>query len=234
MNMKSKAPNQKYLLDQQYKDASNLSARAQLHVRFSANTYGWQQWVFDQINVPDTANILEIGAGPAWLWAENLRRMPDGWNVTLSDFSPGMLDEARRNLGKDSQCFKFENFDAQAIPFDDASFDAVIANHMLYHIPDRAKAISEVHRVLKPGGWFYAGTNGENHLRELNDLVSRFDPVTRFWEGFSASHSFTLENGAEQLAGLFATVTMERYPDALNDTKAEPLIAYILSCPAKS
>jgi SAM-dependent methyltransferase len=234
MKMKSKAPDQKYLLDQQYKNASNLSARAQLHVRFSVNTYGWHQWAFDQISVPDTANILEIGTGPGWLWAENLHRMPDDWNVTLSDFSPGMLEEARQNLGSSSRLFKFENFDAQRIPFEDSTFDAVIANHMLYHVPDGAKAISEVHRVLKPGGWFYAGTNGKNHLRELNELVSRFDPVSPFWEGFSASESFTLENGEEQLAVLFPTVTMDRYPDVLNVTEAEPLVTYILSGPAKS
>src|SRR5690242_16707844 len=106
--MNSKAPNQGYLLGEQYKDASNLSARAQLHTRFSANTYGWQQWVFDRIDAPDTATILEIGAGAGWLWAENLRRIPDGWNITLSDFSAGMLDEARHNLRNSAQPFKFE------------------------------------------------------------------------------------------------------------------------------
>ncbi len=232
--MKSKAPDQKYLLNQQYKDASNLSARAQLHIRFSANTYGWQQWAFDQINVPDAANLLEIGAGPGWLWAENLRRIPDGWHITLSDFSAGMLEEARRNLRDSSHLFRFESFDAQAILFGDKSFDAVIANHMLYHVPDRAKAISEVHRVLKPGGCFYAGTNGVNHLRELDDLVSRFDPISKFWEGFSASESFTLENGADQLVALFSSVTMERYPDVLNVNEAEPIVAYLLSGPAQS
>jgi SAM-dependent methyltransferase len=234
MNMKSKAPDQKYLLGQQYKDASNLSARAQLHIRFSINTYGWHQWAFDQIDVADAANILELGTGPGWLWAENLRRMPDGWTVTLSDFSPGMLEEARHNLQNGPHAFKFESFDAQKIPFEDASFDAVIANHMLYHVPDRAKAVSEVHRVLKPGGWFYAGTNGKSHLREMDELVSRFDPVSPFWEGFSASESFTLENGGEQLADLFSDVTMERYPDVLNVTEAEPLTAYVLSGPAKA
>lgn len=234
MNMKSKVPDQKYLLDQQYKNAANLSARAQLHIRFSVNTYGWQQWAFDQINAPDNANILEIGTGPGWLWAENQRRIPDGWNITLSDFSPGMLDEARQNLASSSRAFKFESFDAQANPFEDATFDAVIANHMLYHVPDLAKAIAEVHRVLKCGGWFYAGTNGKNHLRELDELTNRFDPVSPFWEGFSADESFTLENGAKQLAALFSMVTMDRYPDVLNVTEAEPLVDYILSGPASS
>jgi SAM-dependent methyltransferase len=105
---------------------------------------------------------------------------------------------------------------------------------MLYHVPDRAKALAEIHRVLKPGGWFYAGTNGVNHLRELDELVDRFDPELRIWEGFSASGSFTLENGGEQLAALFSNVTMERYHDALKVTEAEPLVAYALSGPGKA
>ena len=46
--------------------------------------------------------------------------------------------------------FAYEIIDAQAIPYGTQRFDIVIANHMLYHVPDRAQAIAEMRRVLKP------------------------------------------------------------------------------------
>ena len=200
-------------LKQQYQDASNLNDRIQIHVRFSTNSYRWHPWVFDQIDLPQHALVLELGCGPGWLWKDNLGRIPTGWQITLTDFSPGMLEEARRNLAGD-RAFAFEVVDAQAIPYADSRFDAVIANHMLYHVPDRARALAEIRRVLKPGGRFYATTIGETHLRELYDLATRFDPALIGWGGGPA-HSFRLESGAAQLAPFFDRVAIRRYDDAL-------------------
>ena len=85
----------------------------------------------------------------------------------LSDFSEGMLEQARQNLKSSLSLFQFNVIDAQSIPFDNASFDIVIANHMLYHVPNRSKAFSEIKRVLKPSGRFYSSTGGCTHLKEL-------------------------------------------------------------------
>src|SRR5206468_935801 len=123
--------------------------------------------VFAQLALPSTARILEIGCGPGRLWVENAARIPPGWALTLSDFSPGMAQEARRNLQTVAQPARYLVCDAQALPFAAGHFDAVIANHMLYHVPDRARAFAAIRRVLRPGGTFYAATNGPAHLREL-------------------------------------------------------------------
>jgi len=214
-------------LRKQYQNASNLNDRIQIHVRFSTNRYGWHLWVFDQIKLAKQALVLELGCGPGRLWKENLGRIPAGWEITLTDFSPGMLEEARRNLA--GACpFAFEVADAQAIPFDAAAFDAVIANHMLYHVPDPPRALAEIRRVLKPGGRFYATTVGEAHLRELHDLATRFDPALVGWGG-SPAHSFRLENGAAQLAQFFDRVALQRYDDALVVTEAGPIVAFVAS-----
>jgi ubiquinone/menaquinone biosynthesis C-methylase UbiE len=118
--------------------------------------------------------------------------------------------------------------DAQSLPFEDASYDAVIANHMLYHVPDRRKAFSEIRRVLQPGGRLYASTVGRNHLRELDELVFRF--ASRADSGGRDSfEAFLLESGLDQIAPWFSRVTLHRYADALVITEAAPLIAYILS-----
>jgi len=123
--------------------------------------------------------------------------------------------------------------DAQSLSFGDESFDAVIANHMLYHVPDRTKAIEEIRRVLRPGGRFYASTVGRDHLKELHELVRRFDASADPW-GEHPAEPFLLETGLDQIARWFPKVSLQRYKDGLVITEAEPLVAYVVSTAAKS
>nr|MBF6589837.1 class I SAM-dependent methyltransferase [Ktedonobacterales bacterium] len=175
--------------------------------------------------------VLELGSGRGDLWRANLERIPHGWNVTLSDLSPGMLEEARAHLGAYAARFHFMRADAQAIPFADGVFDAVIANHMLYHVPDIPRALVEIARVLKPGGALYAATNGGTHLCEIGELVGRVAPAAATLWGERAALPFRLENGGELLAQHFAVVSARRYENALRVTEIEPLVAYIRSTP---
>src|SRR5215213_9108254 len=198
----SKFTDQQYLKTDQYRDSSNLDARAVIHQRFSTNSYGWFRWVFDALlKLPEDAKILELGCGHGLLWKENASRIPAGWNITLSDLSSGMLDAAWRNLVVTGRAFQFKEIDAQSIPFEDETFDAVIANHMLYHIPDRTKALQEIKRVLKPGGTLIAATVGNNHMKEMMEYLQQVH-ADNIWESYAIS--FTLENGFEQLKSVFA------------------------------
>src|SRR5215813_4142571 len=150
--------NQSYLLQDQYRDATNLNTRIQFHARFSTNKRGWNHWVFDQFKIAPGSRILELGCGSGKLWLSNLNQIGDDWHIILSDFSEGMLQEARQNLGQSQERFMFQRIDAQVLPFENASLDIVIANHMLYHVSDRSKALSEIRRVLKSDVRFYAST----------------------------------------------------------------------------
>jgi ubiquinone/menaquinone biosynthesis C-methylase UbiE len=216
-----------YLKSDQYRDSSNLDARVAIHKRFSSNPYGWMIWVFDSfLKLPEDAKILELGCGPGYLWLENSDRIPAGWRITLSDLSPGMLDDAWRNLVVTGRTFQFKEIDAQSIPFEDETFDAVIANHMLYHVPDPSMAIAEINRVVKPGGRLFATTVGQTHLNELGVLLERVG-LEKSYKEFT--RSFTLENGFDQLRRCFPQVSMSRYEDALQITEVEPVINYIRS-----
>lgn len=223
----NKHSDQQFLLDNQYKDASNLNARIQLH-RFSVNKRGLSNWIFDHFDLPNECDILELGCGTGGLWKSNEGRIPQGWNITLTDFSQGIIEKAKVNLTEVPHDFQFETVDAQSIPFKENSFDAVIANHMLYHVPDRNKALSEIRRVLKPDGALYASTIGFGHMRELQSICDKVDPKIDLALN-SVQSAFGLENGAEQLEKYFNSVKLYLYDDYLLVPEAKPIVDYIFS-----
>jgi SAM-dependent methyltransferase len=222
-----RATDQLYLTTQQYKDASNLRARTYLHETFGTSQANWFHWVFDHLQWPDTARVLELGSGSAAFWQRNAARIPT-WQVTLSDLSAGMLNEARQTT---QHRYDYRQCDAQAIPFDDATFDGVMANHMLYHVPDIPKALAEVRRVLKPGGRFYAATNGALHMKTLEDLaetlMQRYLPGQPFER--MVNLSFRLETGEALLKDHFATVKLHRFDNDLLIDNAEAIVNYYFS-----
>jgi ubiquinone/menaquinone biosynthesis C-methylase UbiE len=228
-----------YLRHEQYRDGSNLRQRLDLHERFSINPQGWQRWLFDRVAAACAAAgraanaracILDVGCGTGNLWEKNRARIADGWRVTLSDFSPGMVQQALATLGREAGRFDFEVADAQAIPHPPDCFDLVLANHMLYHVPDRDRALGEVRRVLRPGGRLVAATNGAAHLGEIEDLLARFVAGS---ERDDSAEKFGLESGAAQLARHFVEVQTLRYRDGLRVTESEPLVAYVRSTSAR-
>jgi SAM-dependent methyltransferase len=188
-------------------------------------------WVFDQLILPLGAVVLEVGCGPGLLWEKNAARLEPSWRVWLSDLSSGMLTAAKERL-KGAPIRGYASLDAQALPFPDATFDAVIANHMLYHVPGVGRCLHEVRRVLRPGGKLYAGTNGPRHLREIAGLVS----LAKSERGRQTVHAFRgsiarfdLATGPRQLASFFPQVETRRYHDSLNVTDAEAIVLYVQS-----
>lgn len=144
-------------LQEQYRTNANLRARIDLHERFSTSPLSYPRWVFDGYAFGEEADVLEVGCGDGNIWRENLGRLPAGWRLTLTDFSPGMVEAARAALGDSAE---YAVADVQELPFADASFDGVIANHMLFHVEDLPRALGEVARVLRSGGLFCATTIG--------------------------------------------------------------------------
>jgi ubiquinone/menaquinone biosynthesis C-methylase UbiE len=218
---------------EQYQTSNNLSARIALHERFSTRKGAFHAWLFDHLKVPEQGRVLELGTGSAKLWQVNCDRIPQGWTITLSDLSEGMLADAKKNIADSSNTFLFQQVDAQAIPFEDSSFDIVMANYMLYHVPDVDKALSEVRRVLKPDGRFYAGTGGLDHMKELDDFMEAHMSAKLpgvFERMDSVTGHFALENGAKKIGRHFASVKLHLPPEShLHVTEAEPFMAYILS-----
>ncbi|MBO0811955.1 MAG: class I SAM-dependent methyltransferase [Microlunatus sp.] len=98
--------------------------------------------------------------------------------------------------------------DAQALPFDDHCFDAVVAAWMLYHLPDLDQGLAEVRRVLRPGGVFVAITNGDQHTADLRIAAGGRPKIT----------GFSRENGEQSLRRHFDHVSAQHLtPYAIAD-----------------
>jgi len=216
-------------INDQYNDSSKFDARVLLYELFATNKQPWLIWLFDCLRLNPGESVLELGAGTGNVWRQNRNRIPDGVRITLSDFFPGMLEEARRRLGEGAPRFQYKSIDAQEIPFHDESFEVVLASHMLYHVPDRAKALSEAKRVMQLGGRLYVGTNDWTHLQELRELVARFEVHSAILPPGRHPEFFDLENAGKELSEHFAHLDLHRYRDTLKITEVAPLLDYIRS-----
>lgn len=216
------------LISEQYKDSRNYVARIEINRKFRTNPQPWTSWLFDQINFQERSRVLELGCGNAILWKTNQDKIGSHQQIVLTDFSEGMLEDAQKVLGNMKNRFEYEVMDAQNINHPKNSFSIVIANLMLYHVPNRRNAFSEITCVLTDEGLFYASTFGKNNMNELNDLVQDIIPeLNTSLE--TLSNQFGLENGKSQLEDYFGQIELIKYPDHLEITEAQPIIDYLLS-----
>ena len=210
---------------EQYKNSDNLDARIRLH-SFNTNKTDWSIWFFEKMDIPENGRILELGCGNGMLWQKNAHSVRENWDITLSDFSEGILESAKQNISSDK--FKFEIIDIQNIPYEDETFDVIIARHMLYHVPNIGKAICEVRRILKSDGKFYVSTNGIEHMQELENLVKSYDAnIDLNLKKFAVR--FGLENGCDILKKYFDNVSMEEFNGRIVVDKAEYVVGYVAS-----
>ncbi len=220
--------NPETLKSTQYASEKNLSARIRVHEQFSTNPIDYTEWIFDHMlaDFPVDADIVEFGCGNALIWTSNTHRIPEGWTITLTDLSEGMLDDAKRNLGDYAERFNFEVVDIQNVPFENNQFDVILANFMLYHVPDRDKGIGEIRRVLKDKGILHSVTLGSKHMYEFHNLVEQ---ITSKYIWKNSELPFRAENAIEQLTKHFGKVETVPYDSDLQITEVEPMVDYLES-----
>lgn len=109
------------------------------------------------------ASVLELAAGTGVVTRELATRLPPDVRIVATDLNEAMLAVARGQ--GTARAVSWRQADAMALPFDDASFDAVVCQFGAMFFPDRAHAFAEARRVLRPGGtllfnvWDRIGTN---------------------------------------------------------------------------
>ena len=215
--------NFKEAVKNQYKNANNLSIRQSLHDKYSVNKKGFSNMIAESYDIKSGDRVLELGCGNGLLWQGRGELIGKCSELILSDFSEGMLNSAKEALSE-FDTIKYEVIDIQNIPYEDDSFDIVIANMMLYHVADLSRALTEVARVLKPGGTFYAATYGEKNVMPfVGELLKDYIEEPKL------NKNFTLQNGEASLKKHFPTVKKKLYDDRLEITDVEDLADYVFS-----
>lgn len=138
-----------------------MAARYDRDIAFVEKAWfaGGRQWVGTRA----TGEVLEVAVGTG----RSLPFYPSDVTLTGVELSPAMLELARRRASELGVDVDLHEADAQALPFSDESFDTVVCTLSLCAIPDHAKAIEEMSRVLRPGG----------RLLLLDHVGSRWWPV---------------------------------------------------------
>jgi len=215
----------RYLAGVQYASDANLASRQAIY-RFQQPPIRTSAWTLDLAGLSGDEQVLDVGCGNGLHLAELARRAHRG-AVHGMDLSPGMLEAARSKVASASLLVG----DAQRLPFVDGSFDRVLAMHMLYHVPDRDLALSEIRRSLRPGGVALALTNSHRHLEELNRLIGSVlhdlvgaEPLTP-----RAYLRFSSESADSELRHHFTSVERHDARSELVVTEVEPIVAYVAS-----
>lgn len=207
----------------QYQTAKNLNTRISIHDKYSTNHQPFGDWIVSHYEIKPGYRILELGCGTGDMWKGKLSLLDGGSHLTLTDFSSGMLETAQKNI-EGSALVDFKVVDIQDIPYEDDTFDVVIANMMLYHVPNLDKGLSEARRVLKPGGVFYCATYGEHGIMEfINDTLKEYRISG------SIGKTFTLQNGGDSLGKHFSKVKKLTREDGLEITYIPDFVNYVLS-----
>ncbi|MDB5085444.1 MAG: Transcriptional regulator [Bacilli bacterium] len=223
----------KDLVLEQYGTKKNLQTRVNIHKLYSQAPFLFAEWAFNQIEFKGSERALDAGCGSgAWLFPLATILSENGGSVVGIDLSEGMLSDIRAEANKHPNvelCIG----DVQNLQFADESFDLVMANFMLYHVPDINRALEELKRVLKPGGKLMAATNSQLSMGPLWDMHVECQRKAAIPEHIVLRSvpnvGFSLENGSDFLRPHFQWFESNVLYDLLKFTDPEPLMDYYSS-----
>ncbi|HEV8228724.1 MAG TPA: methyltransferase domain-containing protein [Candidatus Limnocylindria bacterium] len=196
----------------QYGDDERLRIRVETHQRYSENPVPFRDWLLAHVDARAGQSLLDVGAGPGD-YHDALAHA----RVFAIDTSPGMLAKVKVPRAQ---------ADAQALPFRDAAFDRVMANHMLYHVPDRECALREMRRVSRDGGRVVIASNSRHSMAPLFALTNTIERELGLAPEGTVGLRFSIED-TELVRGIFPRARVEVYEDAFIFREVEPLLRYV-------
>ena len=215
--------NREQLTTKAYADPTNLGNRISIY-RHQNPRHDLREHVTRLLHdVGPGTRILEVGSGPGH-YSRALRADRPDRLVIATDLSHGMAMAA-------AECAHAAVADATALPFAAGTFDAVTALHMLYHVPVPAQALTEIARVVRPGGTVLISTNAIGDKLELHQLHARAATAAGHLvpdEGLSKR--FNLDEAETVARQHFAIVERSDLRSIIDVPDVAPIVAFIESC----
>ncbi len=168
----------------------------------------WRRQLWDQV---PAGRVLEVGVGTG----KNVEHHREEHEVVGIDLSPNMLARARRRAQELGAAVELREADVQNLPFDDASFDAVVASFVFCSVPDPVLGLREVRRVLKPTGKLVL----LEHVVSPNPVLAKL----MSWLDFLPLHIW----GAHIDRDTAANVRLAGFPNVRVEARAARLVVLI-------
>jgi len=176
--------------------------------------------------------VLEVGCGPGGYWAEVAEMIPPSWHITLSDFSPGMVAEARQRLAALDRSFTVIHADVQDLPFPDESLGALDYTYLQHYeawLPDEL-----VFRKASSGPWTH-----HLHVMEpssprwkefilIRDYLRQHPPIADAYAGLKQALALVFE---DDISASFGPDTPAAYSSAILGHQARGILGQALIPP---
>ncbi len=183
--------------------------------------------------------VLEIAAGTGVVTRAMAKALPSSARITATDLNEPMLNHAKTKLADPRVAWKVA--DAQALPFDDQSFDAVVCQFGAMFFPDKVKAYKEARRVLKPGGRYFFNVWDRIADNEFADVVTQ--AVGEMFPDDAPLFLARTPHGHHDVGRIRADLTAAGFSDIAAEAKderskapspREPAIAYCEGTPLRN
>lgn len=192
-------------------------------------------WALGRFDWCGDEHVLDVSCGSGYA-IESIRHYAPEGRLVAGDISLNLLHEL---YSSDALPRQRLIMDVQDLPFDDDTFDIVLASYVLHQIPDINRALREMRRVLRPDGMLLIAVNGGGHALRLGAHLMHFDDLYRRAYGLlgvpssdqllvrARAQRFQLNNGALLLSRYFYAIARYDYPVTLTFNDMESVLSYL-------
>ena len=214
-----------------YSTGKHLGAKYEVMEKYGIHKETFENWVINKLGLTGKEKVLDIGAGNGRFSIPIGKMLKEkGGFLVACDLAEGVMTSSQMETQTHMLPVLHMVADAENLPFLSNEFDMVMANHMLYHLPNLQKGLEEIRRVLKGTGTFLATTNSVKgmpeffrlHQKTMRELGIPFDVKEN-------DISFSLENGKQILTEYFSHVERWVYDAGFKVTQPEPVLQYYMA-----
>ncbi len=212
------------LRDGAYSSDRLLNKRRDLY-QFATPAWNLEEEIMRRLPLASGEQLLDVGCGSGALLIGLAKRFPTAHLVGL-DIAPGVYAHAAVTAEQQHLAIQFTTGNVQDLPFKSQSFDHVTAIHMIYHVPDVQRGLSEIARVLKPGGMVLLTVNSQDSMPRMRMLKREAAQLMGIPLYSQADDRFNTELGKAQLQQHFADVRLKTFPSTIRLRDPEPYVRY--------